>query len=61
LANDADAAAYRADTRRCSNGAIFRDILGECARTPPHCDWCGYRQGDTRRPERLGTQPLDAG
>ena len=53
LANYANEAAYREDTRRWSNGAIFYDILTKCARTPPHRDWCGYWQGNTRRPERL--------
>jgi transposase-like protein len=53
LANYANEAAYREDTRRWSNGAIFRDILTKCARTPPQRDWCGYWQGNTRRPERL--------
>lgn len=53
LANYANEAAYREDTRRWSNGAIFYDILSKCARTPPHRDWCGYWQGNTRRPERL--------
>ncbi len=54
LANYANEAAYREDTRRWSNGDIFKDILTKCARTPPHRDWCGYWQGNTRRPERLG-------
>lgn len=53
LANYANEAAYREDTRRWSNGTIFYDILTKCARTPPHRDWCGYWQGNTRRPERL--------
>ena len=41
------------DTRRLSNGAIVRDILSKCARTPTHRDWCGYWQGNKRRDERL--------
>lgn len=53
LANDANAAAYREDTRRWSNGEIFSDILTICLRTRPHRDWCGDFQGNTRRPERL--------
>ena len=53
LANYANEAAYREDTRRWSNGEIFRDILTKCAQTPPHRDRCGYWQGNTRRPERL--------
>jgi transposase-like protein len=53
LANYANEAAYREDTRRWPNGEIFRDILTKCAHTPTHRDWCGYWQGNTRRPERL--------
>ena len=49
----ANQAAYREDTRRWSNGEIFTDILTKCAHTRPHRDWCGYWQGNTRRPERL--------
>ena len=54
LANYANEAAYREDTRRWSNGEIFSDILTKCLRTPPHRDWCGYWQGNTGRAERLG-------
>lgn len=53
LANYANEAAYPEDTRRWSNGKIFTDILTKCAHTRPHRDWCGYWQGNTRRPERL--------
>jgi transposase-like protein len=53
LARYANEAAYREDTRRWSNGAIFDDILAKCARTRPHRDWCGYWQGNTARPELL--------
>jgi len=53
LANYANEAAYREDTRRLSNGEIFRDILAKCARTPTHRDWCGYWQGNKRGEERL--------
>jgi len=53
LANYANEAAYREDIRRWSNGEIFADILTKCAHTRPHRDWCGYWQGNTRRPERL--------
>ena len=53
LANYANEAAYREDTRRLSNGEIFRDILSKCAHTPTHRDWCGYWQGNKRRQERL--------
>jgi transposase-like protein len=53
LANYANEAAYREDTRRLSNGAIFRDILTKCAHSPTHRDWCGYWQGNQRLHERL--------
>ena len=53
LANYANEAAYREDTRRLSNGEIFRDILGKCAHTGTHRDWCGYWQGNKRLQERL--------
>jgi transposase-like protein len=53
LANYANEAAYREDTRRLSNGEIFRDILAKCAHTPTHRDWCGYWQGNKRLHERL--------
>jgi len=53
LANYANEAAYREDTRRQSNGEIFRDILRKCARTLTHRDWCGYWQGNKRLQERL--------
>jgi transposase-like protein len=53
LANYANEAAYREDTRRLSNGEIFRDILTKCARTHTHRDWCGYWQGNKRPEERL--------
>jgi transposase-like protein len=53
LANYAHEAAYREDTRRQSNGEIFRDILSKCAHTPTHRDWCGYWQGNKRLQERL--------
>jgi hypothetical protein len=53
LANYANEAAYREDTRRLSNGEIFRDIPGKCAHTHTHRDWCGYWQGNKRLQERL--------
>ena len=53
LANYANEAAYREDTRRQSNGEIFRDILAKCIRTQTHRDWCGYWQGNKRLQERL--------
>jgi hypothetical protein len=53
VAAPSNEAAYREDTRRRANGEIFFDILKKCAHTPPHRDWCGYWQGNTRRPERL--------
>jgi transposase-like protein len=53
LSNYANEAAYREDTRRWSNGDIFRDIVKKCARTRTHRDWCGYWQGNKRAAERL--------
>ena len=53
LANYANEAAYREDTRRQSNGEIFRDILIKCMVTRTHRDWCGYWQGNKRLEERL--------
>lgn len=53
LANYANEAAYREDTRRWSNGKIFNDIASKCATTKTHHDWCGYWQGNRRRTERL--------
>ena len=53
LANYANEAAYREDTRRWSNGAIFMDILSKCLKTQTHHDWCGYWQGNKRGSERL--------
>jgi transposase-like protein len=53
LANYANEAAYREDTRRLPNGEIFMDILKKCAQTRAHHDWCGYWQGNKRRVERL--------
>lgn len=53
LDNYANEAAYREDTRRWSNGAIFADISGKCAKTRASRDWCGYWQGNKRREERL--------
>ena len=55
LANYANEAAYREDTRRWSNGKIFRDIVTKCAHTLTHRDWCGYWQGNKRLQERLAT------
>lgn len=53
LANYANEAAYREDTRRWANGRIFNDIVKKCAVTRTHHDWCGYWQGNKRRQERL--------
>jgi hypothetical protein len=53
LANYANEAAYREDTRRMSNGDIFDDISEKCATTPTSRDWCGYWQGNKRDAERL--------
>ena len=53
LANYANEAAYREDTRRWPNGKIFTDILTKCVQTKTHHDWCGYWQGNKRQAERL--------
>ena len=53
LANYANEAAYREDTRRESNGVIFLDITKKCAKTRTSRDWCGYWQGNKRNEERL--------
>jgi transposase-like protein len=53
LANYANEAAYREDTRRWANGLIFRDIATKCVKTKTHHDWCGYWQGNKRTTERL--------
>ncbi|WP_218132391.1 IS1595 family transposase [Nitrosomonas sp. Nm33] len=53
LANYANEAAYREDTRRLPNGEIFRDIMKKCAKTRTHHDWCGYWQGNKKKEERL--------
>lgn len=53
LANYAQEAAYREDTRRWDNGRIFTDILTKCLHSRAHHDWCGYWQGNKRRRERL--------
>jgi hypothetical protein len=53
LANYANEAAYREDTRRWSNGKVFTDILTKCVQTKTHHDWCGYWQGNKRQAERL--------
>ena len=53
LANYANEAAYREDTRRWANGRIFNDIVKKCARTLTNRDWCGYWQGNKRQSELL--------
>ncbi|MCL2658764.1 MAG: IS1595 family transposase [Betaproteobacteria bacterium] len=53
LANYANEAAYREDTRRWSNGEIFEDMGRKCTQTRTHRDWCGYWQGNKRQQERL--------
>jgi transposase-like protein len=55
LANYANEAAYREDTRRWANGRIFTDIVKKCARTLTNRDWCGYWQGNKRQQERLAS------
>ena len=54
LSNYANEIAYREDTRRWSNGAIFRDILTKALHAPVSNEFCGYWQGNKRTAERLG-------
>lgn len=54
LSNYANEIAYREDTRRMSNGAIFADIFSKCLSTPVSNEFCGYWQGNKRMAERLG-------
>ncbi|AHJ14360.1 IS1595 family transposase [Sulfurospirillum multivorans] len=54
LSNYANEIAYREDTRRMSNGAIFNDIFSKCLATPVSNEFCGYWQGNKRVSERLG-------
>jgi len=53
LANYANEAAYREDTRRMGNGVIFDDISTKCAHTKTSKNWCGYWQGNKRQAELL--------
>jgi transposase-like protein len=53
LANYANEADFREDTRRESNGGIFVTIGTRCATTRTSRDWCGYWQGNKREAERL--------
>ena len=53
LSNYAAEVAYREDTRRFTNGYIFRDLLSRCLMTPSHNEWRGYHQGNHRVAERL--------
>ncbi len=54
LLNYANEMAYREDTRRMSNGAIFNDISDKCMKTLQSNEWTGYWQGNHRVAERLG-------
>lgn len=54
LLNYANEMAYREDTRRMSNGAIFNDITDKCMNTLQSNEWTGYWQGNHRVAERLG-------
>lgn len=48
LINYATEMAFREDTRRESNGAIFKNILGRAMKSPVSPEWCGYWQGNHR-------------
>ena len=52
--NYANEIAYREDTRRWANGAIFNDIIQKCMQILPSNEWTGYWQGNHRVAERLG-------
>jgi len=54
LSNYANEIAYREDTRRMDNKAIFDDILSKCLGSPVSNEFCGYWQGNKRVVERLG-------
>lgn len=45
--------AFREDTRRLSNGEIFRAIAKRCARKGVSRDLCGYWQGNKKVSEDL--------
>jgi hypothetical protein len=45
--------AYREDTRRVSNGAIFQDVTKRCARKGVSRDFCGYWQSNKKCGEDL--------
>lgn len=53
ISNYANEIAYREDTRRMSNGDIFRDISKKCMKTIQSNEWTGYWQGNHRISERL--------
>ena len=53
ISNYANEIAYREDTRRMSNGAIFNDIFSKCLLTPVSNEFCGYWQGNKRVAECL--------
>lgn len=45
--------AYREDTRRWPNGAIFVDIAEKCLQSKPSPDWAKYCQGNKRLKENV--------
>jgi hypothetical protein len=55
LASYANEAAFREDTRRQSNGAIFLEVTKRCAKTRASRVWCGYWQGNKRQEECLAS------
>lgn len=55
LSNYANEIAYREDTRRLDNKAIYDDILARCLQNNSVSnEFCGYWQGNKRVCERLG-------
>ncbi len=49
----ANEAAFREDTRRNSNGDIFKDVMGRYATAHVSRDFCGYWQGNKKQIETL--------
>ena len=53
LGDYANEIAFREDSRRWPNGAIFKTIAGNCAHSGVSRDWCGYWQGNHRQDELM--------
>jgi transposase-like protein len=57
LSNYASEIAFREDTRRESNGEIFKLLARNAMKSPVSNDWCGYWQGNKRREEYRDSIP----